>query len=211
MSNQIQSNPLATITEDEFVDARDSWDNIKSEGVSSKAKTPEIQTKSFPKSPKAKAKLPLFVPKNVMEKLSFPLDETMKTIKVLDEDSFSQGSGDWSSAEHSFKKSASLPNEHSREELENSAKSCCAKKNSVDKSYKKAKTLELNTKKIDTKKEKKRTSEFDNLCLQQDMKVSDKSIWSSHFNPDGSFFATGGADHIVRVWEVNDFSEEGRF
>jgi WD40 repeat protein len=58
------------------------------------------------------------------------------------------------------------------------------------------------------KKKNKKQLEFANLCLQQEIKVSNKSLWVSHFSVDGEFFATGGVDSKLRIWQVNDYSEQ---
>lgn len=198
MANQIQVNDTP-ISHDDFVDAKDSWEDFNPREEATKSK---IQ--SIAKEPKMK--IPLLVPKHVIDKLSFPLaNTTIEEIKIFGSNCSSQTSTELST---SFKKSTSLPNEESHVKFEGEAKSCCVQKNPIEISMRKAKSRELSKVKIEIKRTKKRATEFDNLCLQQEVQVGNGSIWASYFSSDGLFFATGGADHKLRIWEVNNSTQQ---
>jgi WD40 repeat protein len=61
------------------------------------------------------------------------------------------------------------------------------------------------------KKVKKDLLDFNNLCLQQRIQASDKSMWTARFSFDGNFFATGGADKCLRVWHLADHTQQCNF
>lgn len=61
---------------------------------------------------------------------------------------------------------------------------------------------------IRTQKSMKDKLEFDNLCLQQELRSGAQAIWVARFSTDGCFFAVGGEEHIIRVWEVGDYSQQ---
>ncbi|KAF0894599.1 hypothetical protein E2562_001899 [Oryza meyeriana var. granulata] len=42
------------------------------------------------------------------------------------------------------------------------------------------------------------------LCLRQEVRAHEGSIWSIKFSPDGRFLASGGEDRVVHVWRVVD-------
>jgi len=61
---------------------------------------------------------------------------------------------------------------------------------------------------IKTQKSAKDLLEFDGLCIQQELRAGAQSIWVARFSPDGGFFATGGEDKILRIWEIGDFNQQ---
>ena len=64
---------------------------------------------------------------------------------------------------------------------------------------------------ITTQKSVKNTLEFNGICLQQELRGGTQSIWVARFSTDGAFFATSGEDHVVRIWEVGDYSQQCNF
>uniref|UniRef100_J3N6K4 Anaphase-promoting complex subunit 4 WD40 domain-containing protein n=1 Tax=Oryza brachyantha TaxID=4533 RepID=J3N6K4_ORYBR len=42
------------------------------------------------------------------------------------------------------------------------------------------------------------------LCLRQEVRAHEGSIWCIKFSPDGMFLASGGEDRVVHVWRVTD-------
>eukprot|EP00826_Nyctotherus_ovalis_P023785 TRINITY_DN1829_c0_g2_i2.p1 TRINITY_DN1829_c0_g2~~TRINITY_DN1829_c0_g2_i2.p1 ORF type:complete len:257 (+),score=58.48 TRINITY_DN1829_c0_g2_i2:74-844(+) len=61
---------------------------------------------------------------------------------------------------------------------------------------------------IRTKKSMKDKLEFDGLCLQQELRSGAQAIWVARFSMDGSYFAVGGEEAIVRVWEIGDYTRQ---
>jgi len=59
-----------------------------------------------------------------------------------------------------------------------------------------------------TQKEMKDILEYSPLCLQQEINASAFAITVAQFSPDFGFFATAGEDHIVRIFELNDFHSQ---
>jgi len=191
--------------EDVFVDAKDSWDATKTDIKTFKAKE-EARGISLGEK---KSKLPLLVPRNVVDKLTFPINNTLtEHIKVFGNSYSSQESTDFSSLDISLKKGPSLSSKEIHTKLEENIKSRSIKRTSSDIPVKEAKSQEITTKRVETKRIKKRTPEFDNLYFSQELKAGDGSIWSSQFSPDGNFFVTGGADRKVKVWGLNDSPKE---
>jgi len=64
---------------------------------------------------------------------------------------------------------------------------------------------------IRTQKSLKDRLEFDNLKLQQELRSGVQAIWVARFSADGNFFAVGGEERIVRVWQVGDYSQQCNF
>jgi WD40 repeat protein len=195
-----------TPEEDTFVDARDSWNDNKTELDISKTKE-EVGERIL--SGGKKAKVVLLVPRNVVDKLTFPIENTpARHIRVFGNNYSLQETTDLSSLDMTFKKSLSLSSNEIHAKFENNVKSCTIEKSSLNISVKKTKSQEITTKKVEMKRTKKRASEFDNLYLLQEIKTGDGSIWTSQFSPDGTLFATGGADHILRIYELNDSQQQ---
>eukprot|EP00826_Nyctotherus_ovalis_P049430 TRINITY_DN597_c0_g4_i1.p2 TRINITY_DN597_c0_g4~~TRINITY_DN597_c0_g4_i1.p2 ORF type:complete len:197 (-),score=29.38 TRINITY_DN597_c0_g4_i1:888-1478(-) len=59
---------------------------------------------------------------------------------------------------------------------------------------------------VKVKGKSKSMLEFSNLFLQQELKSGDGAIWVARFSPDGYFFAAGGEDSHIKVWQVRDHS-----
>jgi WD40 repeat protein len=74
--------------------------------------------------------------------------------------------------------------------------------------YTKGKTIIPNNKiKVFTRS--KPTPEFNNLYLQQELESGNEAIWVARFSADGYFFAVGGEDCRLRVWEVVNCLTQG--
>jgi len=71
-------------------------------------------------------------------------------------------------------------------------------------SYIKDKTITPNNK-INVHTKSKPISEFNNLYLQQELASGNQAIWVARFSSDGYFFAAGGEDCCLRVWEVTNY------
>jgi WD40 repeat protein len=61
---------------------------------------------------------------------------------------------------------------------------------------------------IRTQKSLKDRLEFNNLTLQQELRSGVQAIWVARFSVDGNFFAVGGEERVVRVWQVGDYSQQ---
>jgi len=61
---------------------------------------------------------------------------------------------------------------------------------------------------VRSKKSMKDKLEFDNMCLQQELRSGVQAIWVARFSTDGCYFAVGGEEMIVRVWEIDDYSRQ---
>ena len=57
---------------------------------------------------------------------------------------------------------------------------------------------------IKSKLTKKTYNDLNNLSLQQTIKLQNNecAIWVVKFRKDGKFMATGGQDHVLRIWQV---------
>lgn len=60
---------------------------------------------------------------------------------------------------------------------------------------------------IRTKLYKKTYNDLSNLTLQQTIKLQNNNcaIWVIKFRRDGKFMATGGQDHVLRIWQVYSY------
>jgi len=192
--------------EDVFVDAKDSWDATKTDIKTFKAKEEVRERVSLGEKER---KLPLLVPRNVVDKLTFPINNTpTEHIRVFGNSYSSQESTDFSSLDVSLKKGPSLSSKEIHTKLDDNIKSRSIKRASSDIPVKEAKSQKITTKRVEMKRIKKRTPEFDNLYFLQELKAGDGSIWAAQFSPDGNFFVTGGVDRKIKVWGLNDSSQE---
>jgi len=49
----------------------------------------------------------------------------------------------------------------------------------------------------------KLSSDFSSLLLTSTLRAHDGPIWCTAFNKDGTFFATGGVDGVLQIWDVS--------
>ena len=61
---------------------------------------------------------------------------------------------------------------------------------------------------VRTQKSMKDRLEFDNITLQQELRAGAQAIWVARFSADGCYFAVGGEERIIRIWEIGDYSQQ---
>eukprot|EP00826_Nyctotherus_ovalis_P033070 TRINITY_DN2667_c0_g1_i24.p1 TRINITY_DN2667_c0_g1~~TRINITY_DN2667_c0_g1_i24.p1 ORF type:complete len:231 (+),score=47.72 TRINITY_DN2667_c0_g1_i24:141-833(+) len=61
---------------------------------------------------------------------------------------------------------------------------------------------------VKTKKSLKDKVEFSGVTLQQELRSGAQGIWVARFSADGNYFAVGGEEKVVRVWEIGNYSKQ---
>lgn len=62
--------------------------------------------------------------------------------------------------------------------------------------------------KVALKKALKDRLEFGGIALQQELRSGAQGIWVARFSVDGNYFAVGGEETVVRVWEIGNYSKQ---
>ena len=199
----IQSNNSESINDDEFVDAKESWETKEKTEFYIK-ETEELLIKQSRKD--GTRRNSLLVPKKVANKLPISLHNL-----GMNKQGFK------GVQRNSIEKLNSIPiNENSTMNSDNIStsrfdinveRSYCSEGYSKDRSIKRMpRTFGFG--KIPINSSKKRYLEFDNVIFQQELYAGNGSIWVSEFSQDGCFFATGSNDGGIRIWEVSDFQKQ---
>eukprot|EP01022_Parablepharisma_sp_SALTPOND_P028393 TRINITY_DN70898_c0_g1_i1.p2 TRINITY_DN70898_c0_g1~~TRINITY_DN70898_c0_g1_i1.p2 ORF type:complete len:279 (-),score=14.91 TRINITY_DN70898_c0_g1_i1:2364-3152(-) len=219
-------------SDDEFVDAKESWEELELESKLSLKEESKAKPKPTPKSAIApsRAHLPLprpVIAKGTLDPPSFWSDPAKSTISPQ-KPGISKGFSFRSKAVTPFvsKGASTIPSDRTIKESSRLPESLSESLTPVMgvlplQPVQKPPTPSSSTPKprnrvppiavIKTQKYMKDALEFDNLCLQQELRAGAQSIWVARFSADGAFFGTGGEDHIVRVWEVGDYSQQCTF
>eukprot|EP00826_Nyctotherus_ovalis_P033067 TRINITY_DN2667_c0_g1_i20.p1 TRINITY_DN2667_c0_g1~~TRINITY_DN2667_c0_g1_i20.p1 ORF type:complete len:259 (+),score=79.17 TRINITY_DN2667_c0_g1_i20:109-777(+) len=205
-------------SEDEFFDARESWEPEESKTQSTALPKDKLKLASTSfKSSFIRTEKKLLVPRQgsskTLNEISLWNNKVKKnqnnsvsveTASVLVKDSFDPQKSQFARTEFDFPKANPLG--YTTGELPIQPLSKQSDKMATVEIRKRVPPIAA----VKTQKSMKDVLEFNSLALQQELRSGAQAIWVARFSTDGNFFAVGGEEHIVRVWQLGDYSQQCR-